>query len=178
MNDRSITGDMPVLIRKQGVEKYVCIQELFKYESESFNKYYKVPKKRILVWSKNGFTEIKYIVKRKCEKQILCIVTSSGIIKVTEGHSLLNSHVLTNPHLPKVPLLNEMSFDNCIDAVKYSGNYDYKHGKYIVSPENHIVETMRIVQLPPTDGYVYDLETENNTFCAGLGEIVVTHLNN
>ena len=89
MKGNSITGDMPILIRKNGVEKYVCIQDLFKYESESLNKYYKVPKKRAMVWSDSGFTEIKYIMKHKSDKQIFCIVTTSGIVKVSEDHLLV-----------------------------------------------------------------------------------------
>ena len=139
MNKDSVTGDMSILIRKNGIEKYVCIQDLFKYESESFNKYYKVPKRRIMVWSDKGFSEIKYIMKHKSEKQIFCIVTTSAIVKVTEDHSLLRSDgsvvrtidvkigniLLCRPHpLSKMKVGNEMIFENCIDAVKYVGRYD------------------------------------------------------
>ena len=196
MSKDSITGDMPILIRKNGVEKYVCIQDLFKYESESFNKYYKVPKKRIMVWSNKGFTEIKYIMKHKSEKRIFCIVTSSGIVKVTEDHSLIKSDgsvvkiadvkigdvLLTNPHpLPKIKIEKEMAFENCIDAIKYFGKYDYIDGKYIISAQYEKAvegEVLKIVCLPPFHGYVYDLETENHHFSAGLGDLVLHNSNN
>ena len=202
MNEDSVTGDMPILIRKNGIEKYVCIQVLFKYESESFNKYYKVPKRRIMVWSDRGFTEIKYIMKHKSDKQIFCIVTTSGIVKVTEDHSLLKSDgsvvrtidvkigdiLLCRPHpLSKIKVDNEMIFENCIDAVKYFGRYDYIDGKYIISPQlERIVEgerkeegeVLKIIRLPPFNGYVYDLETENHHFSAGLGDLVVHNSDN
>ena len=185
MNKDSVTGDMPILIRKYGIEKYMCIQDLFKYESESFNKYYKVPKRRIMVWSDKGFSEIKYIMKHKSDKQIFCIVTTSGIVKVTEDHSLLKSDgsvvrmrdvkigdiLLCRPHpLSKMKVGNEMIFENCIDAVNYFGRYDYIDGKYIISPQLVVAEgkekgeVLKIMRLPPLNGYVYDLEKKIITF--------------
>ena len=196
MNKDSVTGDMPILIRKNGVEKYVCIQDLFKYESESFNKYYKVPKRRIMVWSDKGFTEIKYIMKHKSDKHIFCIITTSGIVKVTEDHSLLRSNgnevrtidvkigniLLSKPHpFSKIEVDNEMMFENCIDAVNYFGRYDYIDGKYIISPQHERIvegEVLKIIRLPAFNGYVYDLETENHHFSAGLGDLVVHNSDN
>ena len=192
------TGDMPILIRKNGVEKYVCIQDLFKYESESFNKYYKVPKKRIMVWSDSGFTEIKYIMKHKSEKQIFCVVTTSGIVKVTEDHLLVKSDgskvrmtdvkigdiLLTYAHpFSKKGVEKEMVFENCIDAVNYSGKYDCIDGKYLISPQNKngkVTEgqVLKIIPLPKFNGYLYDLETENHHFSAGLGDIVLHNSDN
>ena len=199
MDKDSVTADMPILIRKNGIEKYICIQDLFKYESESFNKYYKVPKRRIMVWSDKGFSEIKYIMKHKSDKQIFCIVTTSGIVKVTEDHSLLRSDgselrtrdvkigdiLLCRPHpLSKINVDNEMMFENCIDAVKYFGRYDYINGKYIISPRlvegerKEEGEVLKIIRLPLFNVYVYDLETENHHFSAGLGDLVVHNSDN
>lgn len=187
---------MPILIRKNGIEKYICMQDLFKYESESFNKYYKVPKRRIMVWSDSGFTEIKYIMKHKSDKQIFCVVTTSGIVKVTEDHVLVKSDgskvrmtdvkigdiLLTKPHpLSKIRVEKEMVFENCIDAVNYSGKYDYIDGKYIISPQQETIvegQVLKIIRLPKFNGYLYDLETENHHFSAGLGDLVLHNSDN
>jgi hypothetical protein len=187
----NVTGDMPVLIRKNGIEKYVCIQDLSKYESEIFNKYYKVPKTRIKVWSDEGFVEIKYIIKQKSDKRIFCIVATSGIVKITEDSSILKFDetvvsskdlkigdvLFTSGHpFSKIDVNEEKRFPNCIDAVNYCGTFDYIDGTYTVSPKKDTIifgEILKIISLPPFNSYVYNLETENHHFSVGLGDLVM-----
>ena len=186
----SVSGDTPILILRDGVKKYVEIQSLFKYEDEGNKKHYKVPKKRTKVWSSSGFTEIKYVMKHRCDKKMFCIVTTSGIVKVTEDHSLLRNDgtevspkdlkigdmLLTKLHpIKKKSIDSERFFDTVLEACEYEGVYDYIGGKYKVTPGEVDLngKIVKIISLPKTTEYVYDLETENHHFAAGLGHLVV-----
>ena len=186
----SVTGETPILISRNGEEKYVEIQSLFKYEDSGNNKHYKVPRQRTLVFSDRGFTEIKYVMKHRTLKQIFCIVTTSGIVEVTEDHSLLRAdcsdvcpkdlevgdNLLCSKHpVKKIKCEKEMYFDTALEASKYEGIYDYFDGKYKVSPGEIDMNgtILRILKLPKTNDYVYDLETENHHFAAGIGNLVV-----
>jgi len=44
------------------------------------------------VWTESGWTKIKKVMKHKVNKQIYRILTQSGVVDVTEDHSLLNIH--------------------------------------------------------------------------------------
>lgn len=186
----SVTGDTPILILKRGIQKYVYISELFKQEDEGFNKNYKVPKTATQVWSDKGFTSINYIMKHKCDKRIFVVITTSGIVKVTEDHSLLledgkevspknlkvGDFLLTKEHpFPKEDVSEKRVFDSGLEACKYQGSYDYVDGKYIVSSTENFEKgkIIKIVELKVEEEYVYDLETENHHFSAGLGDLVV-----
>ena len=74
-----------------------------------------------------------------------------------------------------------MVFENCIDAVNYSGKYDYIDGKYIISPQQETIleaQVLKIIALPKFNGYLYDLEAENHHFSAGLGDLVLHNSDN
>jgi hypothetical protein len=45
------------------------------------------------VWSNNNWTLIKKIIKHKTNKQIFKVITNSGIVEVTEDHSLLDDNL-------------------------------------------------------------------------------------
>ena len=186
----SVIGETPILISRNGEEKYVEIQSLFKYEDSGNNKHYKVPRQRTKVWSDQGFTEIKYVMKHRTKKQIYCIVTTSGIVEVTEDHSLIRDtgedvcpkdlkigdNLLAKEHpIQKIKCEKEMYFVTALEASKYEGIYDYFDGKYKVCPGKTDLNgtILRILKLPKTNNYVYDLETENHHFAAGIGNLVV-----
>ena len=42
------------------------------------------------VWTDDGWTKIKKVIKHKTNKKIYGITTSIGYVKVTEDHSLLD----------------------------------------------------------------------------------------
>ena len=186
----SVTGETPILISRNGEEKYVEIQSLFKHEDSGYNRHYKVPKKRTMVWSDRGFTEIKYVMKHRTQKQIFRIVTTSGIVEVTEDHSLLRDDgtevcpkdlrvgdcLLASDHpTKKINVEEDMYFATALEACGYEGSYDYFDGKYKVSPGISDIKgtILRILKLLKTKEYVYDLETENHHFSAGVGHLVV-----
>lgn len=90
----SVTGDTPILIKINGKIEFITIEVLYSVnklqEKLSLdNKKYKIPE-NIEVWSDNGFTKIKYIMKHKYQRKLYRILTDTGVIDVTEDHSLLD----------------------------------------------------------------------------------------
>jgi DNA polymerase elongation subunit (family B) len=79
--------------------------------------------------------------------------------------------------------MEEVSFDNEIDAqyaylsLKQKGKQpaiSLVNGKYILTENSKFDESVKeIVDLGECDDYVYDIETDNGHFQAGIGEIVV-----
>ncbi len=237
-------------------EQYIEIQDLIKnsnscdYKNE-FGKEYFIPKDKIKVWSDKGFTDIKYVIRHKINKKLYRIETTTGIVTVTEDHSLLDKNgnvikpseckigdILLTSDLPKKIFtknqINKINYNiNLIfpyDGVisKYNiNNYNkvYLANKYALysnlngnlelyydkdklvyyKTKHHIVPGMikRITCLSNSNyhadishntddninninnntihntnnrenyEYVYDLETENHHFSAGIGNLVV-----
>lgn len=201
----SVTGDTPVLIRRGGWERYVAIEEIVNDWSDPKNredKQYVVPE-GLDVWSDQGYTRVLHVMRHRCRKQIYCVVTRSGIVKVTEDHSLLlaTGHettprevkigdvLMTKTHpigmkLVENKVVVKLACKNGLAAIKAIQNYDknyvtyrYDQGNYYLTVSDQKVENpgeiVDIVKLGFTDDYVYDLETENHHFAAGVGELVV-----
>jgi len=99
----SITGDSPLLLKKDGVIYIETIQSIFDENKKveypgfkMFDKTIRLEKEYSLtdyqIWSDIGWINIKKVIRHKCEKQIYKILTHTGCIKVTEDHSLLNEN--------------------------------------------------------------------------------------
>lgn len=89
----SVTGDTPLLIKTNDVN-IVRIDKLDKtcegsWYTRDDGKQEFIVQNAIQVYSDTGFTQIKRIIKHHNKKQIYRIVTDSGIVDVTEDHSLL-----------------------------------------------------------------------------------------
>jgi len=110
----SVTGDTPLLIRKGGVISTSRIDSLVDmYNLRSDGKETALIDAE--VWTENGFTPIKQIVRHKTSKHIHRVVTHTGIVDVTSDHSLL----LKNKHMvkpPEVGLGQELLHGNTRDA--------------------------------------------------------------
>ena len=202
----SVTGDTPILIFSKGEKKYIQIRDLFKDEVSDKEKHYIVPDVATKVWSDQGFTDIKYVMKHKTKKRLFCVITTSGIIKVTEDHSLLNeqgeeicpkdvkvgqklmvkSHPIENigEGVTQKATVNVKSALEAMKTVerlkKYAHNiiYDWDGKDYKITIDNTVEvkesgQILKIIDLGLVDDYVYDLETENHHFSAGVGELVV-----
>lgn len=177
----SVTGDTPILCktdknRFSSAEYYRIdsLPETHRWTRESGKEVY-YPN-NLSVWSDRKYTKIIRVIRHYTNKKIYKIRTSSGSeIKVTEDHSLLypdESEV--SPKDVKVGeklLFNNLpSFhqyygedDEINRAIKYANRMITKGDETIVSIEN----------LGSYDDYVYDLETSNHHFSAGIGRIVV-----
>lgn len=90
----SVTGDTPLLLKnKNGPVTTQRIDELFEtFDSSDGNcgtaKEY-VDCENIFVWSDIGFTKIKRIMRHSTTKRLYRVLTPTGIVDVTEDHSLL-----------------------------------------------------------------------------------------
>ena len=88
----SVTGDTPLLLRKNGLiqiqsidsiaeEQWVSDTDLLtdkEYNKTSFE-----------VWTEDGWTKIKHIMRHKTTKKMFRVLTHTGVVDVTEDHSLL-----------------------------------------------------------------------------------------
>ncbi|MBA42830.1 MAG: hypothetical protein CMF62_02335 [Magnetococcales bacterium] len=103
----SVTGDTPIVIKNKLSEQIqvVTIEELtdnwcaydeFKpfdtYESNRKDKEQSKNSLDYQVWSDNGWTDIKRGIRHRCNKKIYRVCTHTGIIDVTEDHSLLDKN--------------------------------------------------------------------------------------
>jgi DNA polymerase elongation subunit (family B) len=160
----SVTGDTPVLIRYKGRTCYVTIEDVprsSKWDAEHGKEV--ALANGVEIWSDVGFTTIERIIRHFTNKHIIRVTTESGQVDVTTDHSLLR------PNGAKVrpcdvavgeELMHFDSFPTQMDDIPIE--FDTK-GSKIVSLED----------LGPCHDYVYDLQTANHHFAAGVGKIVV-----
>jgi len=230
----SVSADTPVLIRENGNIRTIEIQELFNLsESEPypqfksdedglFNKEQSIPPREALleVWTAHGWSPLKRTIRHRCNKNMYRVLTHTGVVDVTEDHSLLTEKLeqIKPEQLSKDTLLfhsfpedikaiefpiASFSYDGVtiIDSgfshpfdkvlvqqkyiqarslgysveVNYSNNGDCYSLKYHKFADfiNNQKQVKRIINLGPTQNYVYDLETEDGTFQAGIGQMIV-----
>jgi DNA polymerase elongation subunit (family B) len=220
----SVTEDTPILCRL-GVDIFYRTIDNLPKENENIifenEKEYFIPKIGLEVWSDEGFTPIKKIIRHKTNKKIYRIITTTGVVDVTEDHSLLNENKekikpseikigdkLLHHNLPKLSeieknnikyeYMEEFSnnseehdggiytnltkislaeyFRMAID-VGFSVEIDVENENKIILTKKHIDnpnEIKKIIELSKNEEqYVYDLETENHHFSAGVGRLVV-----
>lgn len=88
----SVTGDTPLYLEKDGEFWIRRIDDLFNNfnctHGEGAAKEYATPV-GVRVYSDQGFTTIKRVMRHKTEKRMYRVITNAGIVDVTEDHSLL-----------------------------------------------------------------------------------------
>jgi len=223
----SIRPHIPILIKRNtGLIDFVQIQHLIPMpESTSTGQeFFDVTPYDIDVWSDVGWTKIKYIMRHKNTKRLYRVSTRTGVVEVTEDHSLLSQSgneitpneigigsSLLHKDLPNVEACDmissisntlkaaflrgwcDASRNGCIDVeghveaarmfyilsslgyypsirTKDGDVYELAYGTDIVLESDVVRE---IVPLGALDEYVYDIETENHHFAAGVGRMVV-----
>lgn len=228
----SVAKDTPLAIKKNDVINIISIEKLFNnFEKSDYNQFKifddnlsnkeKVePNENLMIMSKNGWSVVKKIIRHYTNKKMYRIITNTGIIEVTEDHSLLdkNSKMIKPNELKKNDLLltfNSNKFwknhkislkTNILDSIKvcsdgkiiYNRNYHknkdeimmlylYLNNKftninieffedYVAfypknNNDNGII--LNIEDLGYKNDYVYDIETEDGTFHAGIGNLIV-----
>jgi intein/homing endonuclease len=117
----SVTGDTPILCRIDGKIYYKTIDNLDESDWET----YRTEKEQIVpsnieVWTDNGFTKIKRIIRHKTKKEIVRVLTHTGVVDATEDHGLLNKN--SEKISPKEIFVNTelLIKDLPIDTVDYS----------------------------------------------------------
>ncbi len=156
----------------------------------------------IKIWTHNGWANIKKFIRHKTVKKIYRIITPTGLVDVTEDHSLLNlKYQCIKPSncsvgdriLHSTPMIEIMKNEtgtiatNQLDAqinfitlqskgykvaIKYSNDI-YSTILYELYVPHHDYITDIYVLHESYDGYVYDIETEFGTFHAGVGNIIL-----
>lgn len=87
----SVTGDTPIIIKINNTIKIMAIKDLnWSNMQISNNKEIVTNTEDIEVYTEDGFTPIIKFIRHKTNKKLFRITTNSGIITVTEDHSLLN----------------------------------------------------------------------------------------
>ena len=85
----SVTGDTPLLLRKNNNIHIKTIEDLTKEWNTDINgKDYGITDYE--VWTDNSWTKIKHVMRHKVTKDIYRVLTHTGVIDVTEDHSLLD----------------------------------------------------------------------------------------
>lgn len=192
----SVTRDTPILAKIGDLMYYTSIDHLpvMGEKMISSDKEYFTPAVGLEVWSDQGFTPVKEIMRHKTNKTIYQITTKSGIVKVTEDHSLIrhdgklispkNVRVgtrLLSTKLPKNQLKHikpkyhdvdqAINFYYTPDASIAINNDDLVMSNDIVDEGWDVV--IKVQNIGSTNDYVYDIETANHHFAAGIGCIIV-----
>jgi DNA polymerase elongation subunit (family B) len=111
----SVTPDTPLLIRQNGTVHTCRIDSLVnEYTLRDDGK--EIGYINAEVWTENGFTPIQQIVRHKTNKNIHRVVTHTGIVDVTEDHSLL----LENKEIAKptqVGVGTALLHGNCVESI-------------------------------------------------------------
>ena len=94
----SVVKDTGILCKyeKDGTEyiTYKCIEEIGdEIKNNEWISYHGDKEYRntnLMVWSDKGFTKINKVIRHKTNKKIMRVLTHTGVVDVTEDHSLLN----------------------------------------------------------------------------------------
>ena len=99
----SVTGDTPLLLKKDGLVYIETIQSIFDISKKEEYPGFKMFDKTIRlekefsttdyqIWTDIGWVNIKKVIRHRCDKKIYKILTHTGYVKVTEDHSLLDEN--------------------------------------------------------------------------------------
>ena len=184
----SIPGYEPILLRNNYNEVFVeSIENLidekfwFPYRGFKYNENNIWCKQQALTdlysWSKGKWNRIRRIIRHKTNKKIYRIFCGDSSVDVTEDHSLLDqnwqkikpSEVIINKtklafSYPKNRLKEQI--------IKDTNSRKYLAQNYTPGNKNNTIDKVELLHENYTD-YVYDIETENGSFQAGIGEINV-----
>jgi DNA polymerase elongation subunit (family B) len=182
----SVTGETPLIIRQNGIIKLVKFSDLEGdwYDYGDKKAFYG---EKLEAWTEKGWTKINKVIKHKTSKKIYRVSTHTGCVDVTEDHSLIDENA--NKISPKecdigTKLMQSFPDITNIDCnVKGVNNEQLKlQLEYIKNKPKDKVNDNEIIKICDVSKYyykdtkeiiVYDLETENHHFQAGVGNIIV-----
>jgi DNA polymerase delta subunit 1 len=211
----SVSGDTPVLVRSGEIVEVIEIQILFKlfpkqeypqFKSDKpglFEKQQSIPL-GLEVWTASGWSMLKRTIRHYCHKNMYRVITGSGIVDVSEDHSLLD--VFLNQIKPTEVLQGTQLFHSFPELEGIHPNFKFEsyfcsskiavQNKYLLAKRmgynievgcNEDVYSLtfsttnatdsfvikRVINMGPTQDFVYDLETSDGTFQAGIGQMIV-----
>ena len=84
----SVSGNTPLLLRLNSMIEIKTIEDLTSeweiYDDKEYGK------SDYEIWTENGWTKIKHVMRHKVNKEMYRVLSHTGIVDVTEDHSLLN----------------------------------------------------------------------------------------
>ena len=233
----SVTGDTPILVKNQGVMKTMTIENLFdKYpkkqcgafklgedlnDKQEANIDYPFDDDYLSLqsWTAHGWSTIRRIIRHRCNKKIYRVITPTGVVDVTEDHSLLTKNLeqikpcdvqvgttlfhsypenihfsfsskdvhlirylnATNKHSMKIAISDKLEANKLYIIGRYLGygvGITFNEGFYYISyyrdkELNSFHNVMSITEIGTTEQFVYDIETDDGTFQAGIGQMIV-----
>lgn len=152
----SVVGDTPIILRNKNT-KNVCIKRIddicYKWidyeEFKRFDTNIRLEKQYSLcdyqIWSDKGWSDIKKIIRHKTDKSIYRVNTYTGIVEVTEDHSLCDTNLeKVKPMDVKPGMCLLHSFPNYFHCNQYtlSKNKAYTYGQFFgtdMNIENKVV---------------------------------------
>jgi DNA polymerase elongation subunit (family B) len=190
----SVTADTPILIKTTSEQiDYWEIRELASYWKPYGDK--EVSDCNAYAWSDQGWTKINRVIRHRTTKNIYRVLTHTGCVDVTSDHSLLDSQAkkirptdvnvgtkLLHADLPITDItypIDDTKIANASlyhfmsstgDIMEVDSNSAVANIKADPETANNVVS---VTNLGPTEEYVYDLETENHHFAAGVGRLIV-----
>jgi DNA polymerase elongation subunit (family B) len=181
------------------IDKLVKTDQWFPYEGFKVGESNRREKQQAIVnlwsWSKGKWNKIKRVIRHKTSKNIYEIKCGRGSVHVTEDHSLLtdtwekikpeklqiNKTKLATSY-PEIDELDNTRYGKLGDPGKYISRKNeaerflclhknsYYHRLDREHSSNNIVNSCEIIRWNYED-FVYDIETENGFYQAGVGEI-------
>lgn len=191
----SILGDEPVLVKYKNsifiaeiatlaIDNWIPYRGFKAGENNRTNKEQYLPVD-LYSWSKGSWNKIKRIIRHKTNKNIYRITTAKGRVDVTEDHSLLDENFniikpmdcikgetkLAHSYPETNRIIEEYNIPNFCDKLEEAKYYYYLKTKNLIpnNLRNNIIN-IELLYENYTD-YVYDIETENGFYQAGIGEI-------
>ena len=187
------------LAEKYGEGKWIKCLELGKQEKEVCELI------NVETWTDKGWTTLHRVIRHTLapHKKMMRILTHTGLVDVTDDHSLLtNDGIEISPKDVKIgtnllhhsqPINNtnldglfqeNRSFSDQLTAATFMLNCTYNgicvniemiNDKYVISILDNIINPHAIKKIItiPYQGYVYDLTTDNHHFAAGIGNMIV-----
>lgn len=104
----SVTGDTPIILRdaethdiivkrideiNEDIESWSLYEEFKPFDSYKSNRRNKQQYKtdsNLQIWTASGWSNIKRVIRHKCNKKIYRVATHNSVVDVTEDHSLLD----------------------------------------------------------------------------------------
>jgi DNA polymerase elongation subunit (family B) len=159
----------------------------------------------IQTWTEKGWTTIYRVIRHRLahHKKMFRILTHSGLVDVTDDHSLICSngeeispnfineetellhHKLPTNYVLQIVSIFQNNFYNQLDAAIYLNylnskglncsiiHYDNDFYTIYIDHTKSNNKVKMIKEIKNYNDYVYDLTTENNHFAAGIGDMIV-----
>ncbi len=89
-------GHTPILVRYEtGAINFVQIEDIIKLPvATDQQEYYDLKQYNYDIWTEKGWTKMHYLMRHKTTKKLYRVVTHTGVVDVTEDHSLLDPNAV------------------------------------------------------------------------------------